>query len=163
MQERHFSELGTAQISSILANQQRQKNSDKVYNILDFCFFQDRREAGNIPESYYGSAALTAVAKGLMPAWALFCFKELREAADSGYTPTYPILIAEDCVLLHPVRTQDGWIGLMIAKESAGDAVRVFRDVHGAECTLRIPSVGTKIVAEEGVTLKLTALPATSP
>ena len=88
-----------------------------------------------------------------MPQWALFCFRELKETADFGYTPAYPALIAKDCLLLHPTRSGSDWTGMMIACESAGGQVREFKDVNGKAFTLKVPPVHTKFVAEEGVIL----------
>lgn len=153
--EKHYGELGTAQIASILVNQNRSKASDPVAKLKEFCFFDDRTETGEIPKSYYGSAMVELAERGVLPQWALFCFKQLKEAADPDYRPAYPALIAEDCILLHPERKGDGWTGLMIAAESAGGKVRDFRDVNGTHISLRVPPVKTKFVAEEDVTLEM--------
>ena len=91
--------------------------------------------------------------KGLLPSWALFCFKELVAAASDSYVPSDPVLLAEDALLLHPVKTDVGWKGMLIACESAGGKIREFANVEGETIKLAIPVLDTKYVAMEDVTL----------
>lgn len=153
--ERHYDELGIAQLTAITINAQRQKSSDPVASLMDYCFWKDREADGDIPDSYYGSAAMYLIDEGLYPAWALFCFKQLKDSADPDYTPGFPALIADDAMLLHPVRTGKSWTGLLIAQESAGEQVRTFWDVEGNPIDLKVPKVRTKVIAEEGMELEV--------
>ena len=91
--ERHYNELGIAQLTAVTLNAQRQKASDPIADFMDYCFWKDRTADGDIPDSYYGSAAMYLINAGLYPAWALFCFKQLKDCADADYTPTFPTSI----------------------------------------------------------------------
>ena len=98
---------------------------------------------------------LALAKKGMLPSWTLFCFKEVTAHADPGYTPSTLALIADDVVLIHPVRTETGYKGLLIAQESAGLAVREMTNPETGEVIkLRVPPVHTKVIAEEGATLR---------
>ena len=89
-----------------------------------------------------------------MPTWALFCFNGLVAGADKSYEPETCAFIAEDAMLLHPMSTSEGWLGLLIAQESASGERRTFMDDHGQSFELTVPNIYTKVIAEEGVTLR---------
>lgn len=156
MQEDLFAyERPIAQQTSIIANQNRDpKKQRKPFTLEDFSFYMPR-EARNLPSGAYGSAALALIHERKFPSWALFCYKDLVAGADQNYKPETPALIAEDCILLHPVQVAGGWKGMMIATESASDQRRVFTDEKGRSYQLTVPYVSTKFVAEEDVTLLL--------
>jgi len=101
----------------------------------------------------YGSAALKLVMEKKYPNWALFCFKELNAGADETYIPDLAAFIAEDALLLHPKRVQEGWTGMLIARESAANQTRVFVGDNGQTHRLTIPMFAGKYYALEGVTL----------
>jgi hypothetical protein len=96
---------------------------------------------------------MSLVNKGKFPSWAMFCLPELKESAASNYIPAELALICEDAILLHPVKAGNGFIGLLIARESASKQTRKFIKDDGSEVILTVPDVGTKIIAEENVTL----------
>ena len=59
--------------------------------------------------------------------------------------------MSDDAVLIHPVRTETGYRGLLIARESASMAMRQMVDPSTGEVlSLRMPHIHTKIIAEEG-------------
>lgn len=148
-------ELPVAQQTALIANQQRDtKKKIEPYTLNDFSFFKPVM-SGDKPSSHYGSAALAMVKAGVFPSWALFCFKQLADIADPSYTPSLAGFVAEDAILLHPTKTDHGYQGLLIARESAGNQVRNFDDGRGNIVSLRIPPVNTKIIAEEDVILYL--------
>ncbi len=148
-------ELPIAQQTALLANQQRDvKKKVEPYKLEDFSFFKPAI-SGDKPSSHYGSAALCMVNNGTFPSWALFCFKELLAMADPAYVPGIPGFVSEDALLLHPVKTDLGYQGLLIARESAGDQTRNFSDGKGNIVPLRVPPIHTKVVAEEDVILYL--------
>ena len=152
-QERYYSEIPTAQICSILANQNRNpKKKSKPYNFKDFCFFKPVQDK-DLPKGRYGSAAMTLIQKGSFPSWAMFCIPELKESAIVNYIPPEIALISEDAILLHPVQTETGYVGFLIARESASKQSRIFLKDDGTEISLKIPNIETKIVALEGVIL----------
>lgn len=140
-------------LTSLTANMNRDpKKQKKPYTLDQFCLYQPEEER-NIPSYKYGSAALSAHSKGMLPTWALFCFKELKASASLTYKPSNPVLLAEDALLLHPVKTEAGWRGLLIACESASQKIREFRDAEGKTYSLAVPVIETKYVAYENVVL----------
>ena len=145
-------------VSSILANQNRDpKKSKKGPTWEDFSFYKPRTN-GDLPNYVYGSAMLELVKKGRLPSWALFCFKEVTEAASPAYTPSLCAFMAEDALLLHPVQTSEGWEGMLIALESSSEQMRVFTDDNGHKHTLFVPHIYTKAICEEDVTLSRGAM-----
>ena len=105
------------------------------------------------PASHYGSAVLALIEQKKFPSWALFCYRELVATADSDYRPTVPALLSEDAILLHPVKTEGGYKGLLIAKEAASSQTIFFESTTGEIVVLDVPVVGTKVIAEEDVVL----------
>ena len=150
----HEEERPVALLSSIHANQNRNaKKTREPYTIDQFCLYKPRDQK-QIPEYYYGSAAVAAINRRLLPPWALFCYKELAASASSQYEPTVSIMVAKDALLLHPTKTEDGYKGMLIALESAGKQRREFK-IEGQEETvwLTIPHIETKVIAAEDVAL----------
>lgn len=147
-------ELPIAQLTSVTANQNRDpKKTPQPYTADTFSFFKPKH-LENLPAGYYGSAAVAMVKAGTYPAWALFCFKELNSMADPSYTPGLPALVSEDAILLHPVKKEDGYKGMLIAREAAGNKMIEFKGSNGLIVSLYVPEVKTKVVAEEDVTLQ---------
>lgn len=142
-----------AQQTAIIANQNRDpKKQKKSFTFEDFSFYIPK-EARNLPNGAYGSAAVAAISARQFPSWALFCYKDLVASANPNYVPETPIFAAKDAVLLHPVRDGSGWSGMLIAMESASDEKRTFKDGQGNSYTLTVPYIETKVVAIEDVTL----------
>ena len=132
------------------ANEKRdRKKKAEPYSYLDFSFY-NLKEADDAPAGYYGASYLFLQRKGLLPAWALFCFQALSSTADSSYVPGEAAFISEDAILLHPIKKKHGYEGLMIALESASNQRRLFRSTAGEELYLSVPLVETKAVAREG-------------
>jgi len=135
------------------ANSKRDPKKGKPVNWMDFCFYKPRND-GNSASAENGSAMMILAKSGTLPPWALFCFKEVTANFVPDYKPDVLAFIAEDAILIHPVRTETGYKGLLIAMESAGDQ---FRDMTNPETgevmRLRIPMVHTKMIAEEGANL----------
>lgn len=148
-------ELPTAQQTALIANQQRDpKKKAEPFKFTDFSFFKPT-DSSERPSSQYGSAALVMIKAGTFPSWALFCFKQLSDMADPSYVPGVAGFVSEDAILLHPTKTEFGYKGLLIARESASNQKRDFVDERGNKISLSVPLVHTKTVAEEGVTLYL--------
>lgn len=149
----HNMERPVALLSSIYVNSQRDPKKNKAASWMDFCFYKPRND-GNSANVENGSAMMALAKKGFLPAWTLFCFKEVTAHYDSDYEPQVLAFIAEDAILIHPVRTETGYTGLLIAQESAGMRMRdMINPETGETIRLRIPSIHTKIVAEEGAKL----------
>lgn len=125
----------------------------------DFCLYKPI-QSEDIPDYYYGSAAIQALERGLLPNWALFCYKALAQSASDSYRPNNAIMYATDAILLHPMKGPGGtWTGMMIAQESASLTPRMFTTESGDHIWLRMPRIPTKVVAEEGITLHPLAKP----
>mgnify|MGYP005992693167 CR=1 FL=1 len=152
--EMYHRELPVAQLTSMTANQNRNpKKTPQPYTADSFSFFKPRH-LENLPAGYYGSAAVAMVKAGTYPAWALFCFKELHSIADPSYVPGLAALVSEDAILLHPIKEGDGYKGMLIAREAAGNSMVAFEGSNGLIVNLYVPEVKTKVIAEEDVTLQ---------
>ena len=142
-----------ASLASLTANSNRDpKKQKKAYTLDQFCLYQPEEDK-NLPSYVYGSAALSAHKLGMLPNWALFCYKDLASTASKDYKPSNPVLLAKDALLLHPVKMSNGWKGLLIAEESASGQIRTFRDADGEQFKLAVPIIETKVVAIENVIL----------
>lgn len=153
-QELHEQERPVALLSSLMANSGRDpKKKKEPYSMEDFCLYKPTNSE-DVPDYYYGSAAIQALERGLLPNWALFCFKALAASASDAYKPQNAIMHATDAILLHPTKVPGGsWTGMMIAQESCSGKPRLFTTEGGDQIWLRMPKISTKVVAEEGVTL----------
>ena len=142
-----------AQQSALLANQQRDpKKQQKPFSMDDFAIYKPI-DADGTPSGAYGSAMVALVKAKRCPPWALFCYKQLSQAANPDYIPAQAALVADQAVLLHPIKTPDGYKGLLIATEAASDKRLVFRSMEGQQVTLNVPTIPTKVIAEEDVVL----------
>ncbi len=74
--------------------------------------------------------------------------------ADPGYVPGLRALVSENAILLHPVKQENGYKGMLIAREAAGSRMIEFEGNNGLVVKLYIPEVKTKVIAEEDVTLQ---------
>lgn len=149
----HNYEIPIANIASMQANFKRDpKKTKKAYSYKDFCFFSSQEDS-DAPSVRYGSAAVQLAIQGRFPSWGLFVFSELKKSSNPGVVPETLALIAEDAMLLAPIKTEFGWLGFLIALESASDCVRTFVDDDGNEYSLSVPVIETKIVAREDVYL----------
>ena len=149
----HDTERPVAMISSLLANQNRDpKKNKKGFSYEDFSFYRPT-DGGDVADYVYGSAMLQMAKKGTLPAWTMFCYKEVVAAAQPDYVPSLCALVAEDAILLHPEKTATGWSGMLIASESASEQKRTFKADDGTTVKLAVPHIHTKYIAEEDVTL----------
>lgn len=149
----HDAERPIALLSSLFANSNRDPKKRKTpFNYLDYSFYKPV-DAGEKPSGQYGAAFIELVRLGLAPAWTLFCYKEMAAGADPNLPVGEPALISEDAVLLYPAPVGNGYSGLLIARESAGNQRRKFISTKGVEVTLSVPYIETKVVAREGEVL----------
>lgn len=149
----HDAERPIALNTTVLAAQNRDPKKGKAPVYTDFCFYKPTND-GERPDAAYGSAYMTLIKGKRLPPWALFCYRDLAPTAVDGYEPLECALIAEDALLLHPVKVgRNSYQGLLLAKESASDRLLTFKDDKGASVNLRVPHVGTKLIAQEGVIL----------
>jgi len=149
----HDIERPTAQQTAVIANQQRDsKKQPKPFSLEDFSIYKPRN-GEDMPRGHYGSAAMALIKAGKFPSWALFCYKELAAAANDNYVPAVAGFVSDNAILLHPVKTEDGYKGLLIAMEAASGEITYFETPKGEVVPLRVPEIGTKVVAEEDVVL----------
>ena len=154
-QKLHDLERPTALLSSIFVSQHTDPKKRKPPTYGDFCFYKPTHD-GDRPDYIYGSAYMGLVKQKKLPAWALFCFKDLSASALDDYEPLEYALIAQDAVLLHPEQVgPNSYRGLLLAQESASEQKRVFVNDKGQAISLTLPHVGTKVIAEEDVVLSL--------
>lgn len=149
----HDAERPIALNTTVIAAQNRDPKKGKGPVYTDFCFYKPVND-GDRPDYVYGSAYVQLIKEKRLPSWTLFCYKDLSLSANPAYEPEECALIAEDAVLLHPEKVgSNSYEGLLLAKESASEQVRVFVDSRGNSVSLRVPHIGTKLVAQEGVVL----------
>lgn len=148
-----LNEKPTALLTSVLANSNRDsKRQRKPYTLEDFTIYK-RKEDLNLPTRRNAAAAVKAIEAGLMPTWALFIYPDLVAAYDENTVINSVILAADDAILLNPSKSDNGFIGLLVARESSSLSKRLFTDENGSQYWLEVPHVGTKVVAEESVEL----------
>ena len=151
MDELHELEMPMALNTAVYANSQRDpKSSKKPLNPMDFAMYKRIDAEG--PAGYYASCYIAAVKRGLLPHWALFCYKEIAPAAN-GPAGRLLMLMAEDAILVGPRKTDEGFKGLLIAMESASEQHRSFEGPDGEVYDLLLPHIETKVIAKEDVTL----------
>ena len=151
--ELHAHERPTALQTSLIANVNRDaKKQRKPYSPEDFYLYQSREEQ-DLPAGRCGAAALALIERHLFPSWALFCYKELASGAGST-PPSLLAFISDGAILLAPVKTENGYKGMLIAQEAAGNSWRQFKSPCGRVETLYIPKVPTKIMAQDNIILK---------
>lgn len=149
----HDAERPIAQQTAVIANQNRDpKRQRKAFSFEDFSLYRPLAD-NSMPSGHYGAAAMTLIKRGLYPAWALFCFKDLSLGATPDYEPAVPALFAETAILLHPKKVEGGYKGLLIAQETASAQTLLFTDQGSEIIPLVVPHIHTKVIAEEDVVL----------
>lgn len=121
---------------------------------MDDFFLYQPRDAKNIPTSVYGAAAMELAAKNLLPPWALFVFKDLKEASD-GPPPQLLAYIGENAMILAPLHYEDRVKGMVIATESASQKRMTMTSPCGRKIYVELPFVNGKFYAQEDVELPL--------
>lgn len=119
----------------------------------DFFLYQPR-DARNIPTNVYGAAAMALVGTGMLPPWALFVFKDLKEAAD-GPPPQVLAYIGDHAMILAPVRYGENVKGMLIATEAASNQRIQMKSPCGKSIYVQIPSINGKFMAQEDVEISV--------
>jgi len=146
----HEAERPSALLACLYANSKRDSKK-KAVNMDEFYLYPEE-SANSGPSSRFGSAYLYLAKSGKLPSWALFCYKDVAKSAD-GPVPTIPALFSEYAILLAPRKGLEGYSGLLIALEAAEGPQR-FTSPCGISETLVVPSIHTKAIAEENITLR---------
>lgn len=149
----HEDERPIAMLTSMTANAQRDpKRKKEPFTLEDFFLYQPR-EAQDVPAERYGAAAMGLVKRRMLPSWALTFYAKLAAGA-GGVEPALLAFIGEDFLLLAPIKTQNGYSGLLIAMETASRQIRRATSPCGKTVTICLPEISTKIIAEEGHDLR---------
>ena len=139
-----------AALTCLTANLNRGKKT-KPYIPEDFYVYRKPGD-GNGPNLRYSSSYMHLIENRQLPSWALFCYKDVASNS-GGAVPPVPALFSENAILLAPSRTQDGYQGMLIAREEAEGAQR-FTSPCGIDVELIVEGMPTKVVAVEGIELR---------
>lgn len=154
LDELHYQERPVALLTQITSNIHRDTKKNRKGTPLSEFFMYRRQEVSNLPSGRYGAAMLALIRGGQLPSWALFCYREVTAHA-ADVAPSLLAFVHPDAMLLAPV-SKDGEVeGLLIAKEAASEKVLEMRSPCGQTITVKMPYVGTKIIAEEDVSLRI--------
>lgn len=150
----HSSEAPISLLTSLIANANRDTKKKKdPYKMEDFFLYRPKEEK-NIPTAIYGSAAMALIAMRLYPTWALFIFKDLKEAAD-GDPPSILAYVGEDAMILAPVHDQGIVKGMLIATEKASGKRLVLQSPCNKTIYVEMPQINDKFFAKENIDLNV--------
>lgn len=150
----HSHEAPIALLTSLIANTNRDsKKKREPYKINDFFLFEPQ-DMKNIPMAIYGSAAMEMVSRGLFPSWALFIFKDLKEAS-AGSPPKLLAFMCDDAILLAPALNSTTVKGMLIAREPASKKRLHMTSPCGEKIYVELPVITSKFLAQEDVELSL--------
>lgn len=123
----------------------------KPFTPEDFYIYK-RPGDGSGPGLRYSSSYMYLIENKQLPSWALFCYKDIASSG-GGAVPPIPALFSENAILLAPSRTQNGYQGMLIAREEAKGLQR-FTSPCGIDVMLIVEDMPTKVVAIEGIELR---------
>jgi hypothetical protein len=150
--ELHDQERPSALLASLYINSKIDTKKSSRYHLDDFCLYKPQKREG-MASSRYSDAYKALIEAGRLPSWALFCYKDLISTA-IGAPPRLLAFISEEAILLAPERVEDGYRGLLIAREGA-TGHREFKSPCGAIVSLIVPTIPMKVIAKEDQVLKL--------
>lgn len=114
--ELHEQELGIANLAALTANINRDpKKTKSPYRAVDFCYFADKEDLNN-PDAINAAAYLKLLEDKNLPAWALFCYPQMKGMDDGVAAPNPVAAIGDGFVLLAPQPANGGMEGLLIAE-----------------------------------------------
>lgn len=128
------------------------KKRRKPYDIEEFYLYSDG-EQDKLPNPKYCAAAMALIKEGLLPAWALFVYKDLKDNANGYSPPELLAYICADVLLLAPEVDRNGCKAMLIAEKSASGAVREMTSPCGRRIRVAIPDFSGAFYAEEDVLL----------
>ena len=150
----HEQEAPIALLSSIFANSNRDpKKSKKPYTMKDF-FLYETKESQNIPVHIYGAAAMRLLEMDLFPRWALFVYKDLKEAA-FGSPPDLLAYIHDNAILLAPLVRNQTVKGMLICEDRAFNQTLEMKSPEGDVISVSIPSFDGRYAAVEDIELEI--------
>jgi len=119
----------------------------------DFFLYQPREER-NIPTAVYGAAALELIKRKQYPPWALFVFKDLKEAA-SGEPPALLGFIGEKALLIAPILKGNSVRCMLICNEQAYGQELLLTSPCGQSIKVYIPVLTGRYTAVENIELEI--------
>lgn len=146
--ELHEQELAVANLSALTANINRDAKKQKnPYRAIDFCYFAEKADR-NDPDAINAAAYMKLLEDGKLPAWALFCFQEMKGMAGEVAPPTPLAAIGDGFVLLAPEPANGGMEGLLIAEgRVAGQKRRAH--IGRQKLWVTIPEFTETVIARE--------------
>lgn len=150
--ESHRAERPISLLAAQSANLNRDSKKRKTpFELEDFYLYQPLEEK-NLPEARNGASAIWLAKNEMFPAFALFCFPELRKNAGSQ-TPTIVSYNHPHAILLAPTEKPEGVNGLLIAEKDVSNSIVTMTSPCGLSVRVRIPFINDEVAAEEDVTL----------
>ena len=144
---------------AILAVQQAEINRDKKkrkkpFEMEDFYLYSNQEDRDSI-DSIYGAAAVALIKGNNFPSWALFVYKELSEKAEESIAPAVLCYQCDRAILLAPQIEDATCKGMLIAVEAARHQILEMNSPCGKSIRLRMPDIGSKVIAEENCYLDI--------
>ena len=153
--ELNENERPVALLTSLTANINRDsKQRRQPYELSEFCIYGEAVD-DKLPHPRNGAAAMKLIDMDMFPSWALFAYADLKKSSEKGIAPEFLGLIGEDAVLLAPYQDDGGFVGMLIALESASDSFRIMESPNGNKYEVMIPKLNAKATALEDVFLKV--------
>ena len=148
--ELHESEIGVANLTALMANVNRDaKKVREPYKATDFCFFATADDR-NDPDAVNASAYFELIEKGLLPAWALFVFSEMKKAKSELPAPEPVAAFGDGFILLAPKPANGGMTGLLMAeKRVSGRVIEV--TLNRMKLKVTVPEFDEMLLAREDV------------
>lgn len=144
---------------ALLAVQQAEMNRDKKkrrkpFELEEFCLYNFENKKDTV-DPVYGAAALELIKRKLFPIWGLFVYKELSERAEESVPPDVLCYQCDQAIILAPNIEENTCKGMLIATELAGSRILTMKSPCGKEIRVRMPQIGSKIIAEENCYLDI--------
>ena len=128
------------------------KKRRKPYDIEEFFLYSDK-ERDSLPDPKYCAAAMALAKQEILPSWALFIYKDLKDNSVGYKPPELLAYIGADVVLLAPEVDRDGCRAMLIAEKSASGTIKDLMSPCGRKIRVGIPSFSGAFYAEEDVLL----------
>lgn len=155
MQELHDAERPTATLTSVLSNVNRSsKRHAKPFTPEDYYWYQPNKE-GKYPKARFGAAAKVMIEMELMPAWALFVYKDLKVLQDDAMPPEPLCLVHDNAIILGPVFGDRQVSGMLIAQHNASNQTLEMRTPDGGVYRVAMPRIDAAVMAEEDIDLNI--------
>lgn len=150
----HELEAPVALQTSLIANTNRDpKKTKKPFSMEDFFLYQPR-DTQNIPKSSYGSAGMKLLEMGLLPAWALFIYRDLKQSA-AGSPPQLLAFLHKSAIILAPLVKTNTVKGMLICEDKVYNTKIEMQSPCGQSIQVFIPKLEGCFIALENVELEI--------